>query len=255
MTLSGIVVVTGTGTGVGKTVVTAAMAALAHEAGRRVAVVKPGQTGVAVDEPGDADDVRRLTGIGDVQELVRYPDPLAPATAARLAGLPPLDLEATAARLAMLAAHRDLVLVEGAGGLLVRYDERGRGMAELAAALDAPMVVVADPRLGTLNHTALTLEAMAHRGLELADVVLGSWPEAPDLAARSNLADLQDLAGRPLGGALAAGAGSAAPAGFLALARAGLSPAWGGSFDAADFTRRHSPLGSAPSRPDGSRTS
>ena len=161
---------------------------------------------------------------------------------------------APAPRHAFVRRHGRGMLL-GAGGLLVRYDERGRGMAELAAALDAPMVVVADPRLGTLNHTALTLEAMAHRGLELADVVLGSWPEAPDLAARSNLADLQDLAGRPLGGALAAGAGSAAPAGFLALARAGLSPAWGGSFDAADFTRRHSPLGSAPSRPDGSRTS
>lgn len=250
-----VVVVTGTGTGVGKTVVTAAIAALAHEAGRRVAVVKPGQTGVAVDEPGDADDVRRLTGIGDVQELVRYPDPLAPAAAARLAGLPPLDLEATSARLAMLAAHRDLVLVEGAGGLLVHYDERGRGMAELASALSAPLVVVADPRLGTLNHTALTLEAMTRRHLELADVVLGSWPDEPDLAARSNLADLQDLAGRPLGGAIAAGAGGAEPAAFLALARAGLSPAWGGDFDAADFTRRHSPEGSAPSRPDGSRTS
>ena len=83
-----ILVITGTGTDVGKTVVTAAIAALARDRGSRVAVVKPGQTGVGVGEPGDLDAVRRLSLIDDLHEHVRYPDPLAPAAAARVSGLP-----------------------------------------------------------------------------------------------------------------------------------------------------------------------
>ena len=84
-------VVTGTGTGVGKTVVTAAVAALAAARGSRVAVVKPAQTGVGGDEPGDLAEVRRLAGVTDLHELARYPDPLSPAAAARHCGLDPLD--------------------------------------------------------------------------------------------------------------------------------------------------------------------
>jgi dethiobiotin synthetase len=78
-----VLVVTGTGTGVGKTVVTAAVAALAAARGSRVAVVKPAQTGVDADEPGDLAEVRRLAGVTDLHELARYPDPLSPAAAAR----------------------------------------------------------------------------------------------------------------------------------------------------------------------------
>ena len=156
---------TGTGTGVGKTVVTAAVAALAAARGSRVAVVKPAQTGVGADEPGDLADVRRLAGVTDLHELARYPDPLSPAAAARHSGLDPLDLRSVAARVRELADDRDLVLVEGAGGLLVRYDEEGATVADLAHELAADVLVVVDPSLGTLNHTALTLEAMAHRGL------------------------------------------------------------------------------------------
>ena len=236
-----IVLVTGTGTGVGKTVVTAALAATSRADGRRVAVVKPGQTGVGPDEAGDVDDVSRLSGCDDVHELVRYPDPLAPATAARRSGRPALDLGTAAAAVLALAADHDLVLVEGAGGLLVRFDPVGRGLADLAAALGAPLVLVAHPSLGTLNHTALTLEAMASRGLALAGLVLGTWPAEPDLAARCNLADLEDLAGGPLAGALPEGAGALDRAAFLAVARAGLAPAWGGHFDAADFRQTWTP--------------
>ncbi|GAA4338765.1 hypothetical protein GCM10023178_52090 [Actinomadura luteofluorescens] len=69
-------------------------------------------------------------------------------------------------------------------------------------------MVVARPDLGTLNHTALTLEAMAHRGVQLAGVVIGAWPDDPDLAMRSNIRDLETIAARPLSGALPAGAGA-----------------------------------------------
>ena len=203
-----VLVVSGTGTGVGKTVVTAAVAALAAARGTAVAVVKPAQTGVGPGEPGDLDDVRRLAGVTDLHEHARFPDPLSPAAAARRSGRPlRRPARRARARVRELAQDRGLVLVEGAGGLLVRYDEDGATIADLARDLAAPVLVVAEPSLGTLNHTALTLEAMAHRGLALAGLVLGSWPAEPDLACRSNVRDLETLAARPLAGALRAGAG------------------------------------------------
>jgi dethiobiotin synthetase len=121
----------------------------------------------------------------------------------------------------------------------VRYDEDGTTLADLARELRAPVLLVADPALGTLNHTALTLESMAARGIEPAGVVLGSWPETPDLAMRSNIRDLEMLAARPLAGAIAADAGALDPAEFLLAARAGLSPAFGGVFDPTAFRERH----------------
>src|SRR5690606_20807575 len=107
--------------------------------------------------------------------------------------------------------------------------------ADLARWLGAAAVVVARADLGTLNHTALTLEAMAHRGVQLAGVVVGAWPDEPDLAMRSNVRDLETIAARPLAGALPAGAGALDPAEFLVAAHRGLAPSFGGGFDAAAF--------------------
>ena len=222
-----ILVVTGTGTGVGKTVVTAAIAALARSRGLRVAVVKPAQTGVGPDTP-DLDTVRRLSGVTDTHELARYPDPLSPEAAARVSGLLPLDMAAAVEYVATLAEARDLVLVEGAGGLLVRYDPAGATIADLAAELSAPALVVTAAGLGTLNHTALTCEALAARKIINAGVVIGSRPGDPGLAELTNLADLEVVAGEPLAGALPAGSGELEPAEFLAVARAGLGPRLGG---------------------------
>ncbi|WP_432925882.1 dethiobiotin synthase [Microbispora sp. CA-135349] len=230
-----ILVVTGTDTGVGKTVVTAALAALARERGATVAVVKPAQTGVAVGERGDLDEVIRLSGVTTTFEMTRYPDPLSPAAAARVSGMPPLSLASAAARIGELAESHRLVLVEGAGGLLVRYDEEGGTLADLARRLHAPVLVVARAALGTLNHTALTLEAAAGRGLDLAGVVIGSWPADPGLAERSNVGDLEMLAARPLSGALPEGAGALRRDAFARAARAGLAPTLGGMFDPARF--------------------
>ncbi|MDX3160192.1 dethiobiotin synthase, partial [Streptomyces scabiei] len=185
-----VLVVTGTGTEVGKTVTTAAVAAVALASGRSVAVLKPAQTGVRPDERGDADEVARLAGAVTVRELARYPEPLAPATAARRAGLPAVHPEDVAEAAAKLAADHDLVLVEGAGGLLVRFDETGGTLADTARLLGAPVLLVASAGLGTLNTTELTARELAVREVELAGVVIGSWPEVPDLASRCNLADL-----------------------------------------------------------------
>lgn len=234
--ITGTLFVTGTGTGVGKTIVTAAVAALAAAAGQRVAVVKLAQTGVH-DGPGsdtpDLETVTRLSGVTDTHELARFPDPLSPEAAARVSGLPPVDFARAAALTADLAETRDLVLVEGAGGLLVRYDDGGATIADLATVLneqglDAPALVVTAAGLGTLNHTALTLEAAAARKVRTAGVVVGSWPRRPGLAERENLADLETLASGPLAGLLPEGSGSLPPAEFLAVARDGLGPALGG---------------------------
>ncbi|MDP9865275.1 MULTISPECIES: dethiobiotin synthase [Streptosporangium] len=232
-----ILVVTGTDTGVGKTIVTAAVASLARERGVPVAVVKPAQTGVGETEPGDLDDVIRLSGVTSTFEFARFPDPLSPAAAARTAGLPPVSLTQAAARIEELAESHRLVVVEGAGGLLVRFDEEGATLADLARELSAPVLLVTRAALGTLNHTALTLEAMAHRGLEPAGVVIGSWPAAPDLAERCNVADLEMLAARPLAGVLPEGAGALGREDFARTAHAGLSPVLGGGFDPSAFRR------------------
>lgn len=236
--IRGPLIVTGTGTGVGKTVVTAALAALAVAAGRRVAVLKPAQTGVRPGEPGDVDEVRRLVGPAvTCQELARYPDPLAPATAARRVGALPVMPVAVATATRELAALHDLVLVEGAGGLLVHLDSAGGTLADVATILGAPVLVVAAAELGTLNHAALTVEALCTRGLSCIGVVIGAWPERPDLAARCNLADLPAVTGLSLLGALPEGAGRRAPVEFLATARRGLAAELGGIWGSDDPTR------------------
>ncbi|MGE3284860.1 MAG: dethiobiotin synthase [Pseudonocardia sp.] len=225
-----VLVVTGTGTGVGKTVVTAAVAALATS---RVAALKPAQTGVGPGEPGDVDEIARLAPGVAVHELARYPDPLAPATAAARARRPPVTAAGAASCARRLAADHDLVLVEGAGGLLVRLAGTDT-LADVAALLRASVLVVAAAGLGTLNHTALTVEALRCRGLTCAGVVIGSWPAAPGLAERCNLTDLPAVTGVPLLGAVPAGAGALAAAEFVEVARHSLAAALGGGWQTPD---------------------
>ncbi|WP_017536840.1 dethiobiotin synthase [Nocardiopsis halophila] len=221
-----VVLVAGTGTGVGKTVCTAALAALGVRSGRRVAVLKPAQTGVAPGEAGDAEEVARLVPGATVRELVRYPDPLAPAVAARRARMPGLSAERAARAAADLHGGHDLVLVEGAGGLLVRWDEAGATLADVAVRLSAPVLLVARAGLGTLNETALTAEALRRRRIECTGVVIGSWPREPGLAERCNLGDLPAEAGAPLLGALPEAMAGLEPGEFAACAEKALGLAW-----------------------------
>ncbi|MFJ2213498.1 dethiobiotin synthase [Streptomyces sp. NPDC101062] len=230
------VIVSGTGTEIGKTVVTAAVAAAALARGRTVAVLKPAQTGMDPGEPGDAAEVVRLAGPVTAVELGRYPEPLAPATAALRAGAEPVRPGEIAAAAAKLAVEHDLVLVEGSGGLLVRFDAAGATLADAARLLGAPVLMVAQAGLGTLNATALTAEALRTRSLTPLGVVIGSWPDEPGLAARCNLADLPEAAGAPLLGAVPAGAGALDPADFRARAATWLAPELDGGWDAAAFT-------------------
>lgn len=224
-------VLTGTGTGVGKTVVAAAVAAVALAKRRSVAVLKPAQTGLQPGEPGDVDEVTRLVG-DDVTtwELARFPDPLAPATAARRAGIMPVTPKQVAAAAVELARGHDLVLVEGAGGLLVPMGLRPSGgpwtVADLAVSLDAQAVVVSRAGLGTLNHTALTLEALDRRGVS-AGVVLGAWPPEPELVHWENLTELLPT----MVGALPDGAGAMDPGVFQRSAPGWLTPPLYGVLD------------------------
>ena len=203
--MSRIVVITGTDTDIGKTIVTAALAVRAAATGT-VVMVKPVQTGVGPHDAGDAGEVHRLTGCA-AQEFTALPDPLAPDTAALIRGtfLPPIGEYAD--RIRVLAEFHDTVLVEGAGGLLVRLDRAGGTILDLAADLAAEVVVVTSPRLGTLNHTELTVNALRARGIEPAGLVIGAWPAQPELAEECNADDLPRLTGVPVIATVPAGAG------------------------------------------------
>jgi len=226
-----VLIVTGTGTDVGKTVVTAALAACAPGG---VAVVKPAQTGVEPGEPGDLAEVTRLSGVEAVFEFARYPDPLSPDRAARTSGLPALTLAETVRRVVELDAHNGLVLVEGAGGLLVPFDVGGWTLVDLARDLHAPLLVVTQAGLGTINHTALTVQAISTARLDLAGIVIGSWPDEPGLAERCNAVDLAAMApGGELAGVLPAG--MATMRDFAQRARTALGPRFGGTFDPVAF--------------------
>jgi dethiobiotin synthetase len=226
----GIVLVTGTDTDVGKTIVTSAIAAAAQATGLRVAVIKPGQTGTSDGRPTDIDVVNRLAAPHTARALASYPDPLAPLSAARVANLPPLELYEVVDAVRAEALKHDLVLVEGAGGLLVSMGVRPSGdpwtFADLATTLGVGTIVVSRAGLGTLNHTALTLEALARRGVP-AGVVLGAWPHEPELVHWANLSELLPH----LVGAIPAGAGAMDPGVFQRSASGWLTPALYGVLD------------------------
>jgi len=213
--------VTGTDTEVGKTVATATLAVGLLAQGRSPYVIKPAQTGVTADEPGDLDEVRRLAGAVPGHEGVRLAAPLAPDTAARLEGaeLPSLAEQRDAI---LEAAQNHDVLVEGAGGVLVPLGNAWN-LLDLAQTVahggaEVGFVVVARAGLGTLNHSGLTVQAIQNRSLYVHGLVIGSWPAEPDLAAEQNLLDLPLLTGVPLLGRIPADAGRLSGADFAAQA-------------------------------------
>jgi len=231
MKLPPVILVTGTDTGVGKTITTAALAAVLHGTGRSVAVYKPCQSGAAAGD-SDAAEIVRLAGPVTAEAGVVLQEPLAPVAAAAVDGTLLPAVAAHARRVRELAGTYDHVLVEGAGGLLVELDSDGGTLADLGTVLAgsvlagsllaAAFVLVARPALGTLNHTALTLEALQARKLKVLGVVLGSWPGIPDTVHHSNRQVLGSLP-VPLLGALPERASELSPADFRAGAAAWLN--------------------------------
>lgn len=218
-----VLVVTGTGTGVGKTIATAALACHARIAGIDVAVCKPVQTGTRNGDD-DLGEVARLSGVSELQSLATFPEPLAPLAAAQRVGA---GLPARAALMDTVTAldrPGRLTLVEGAGGLLVEIGADGLTLRDLAADLGAQVLTVVAPGLGTLNHTALTLEALAGPKILSSGLVIGAWPAEPGVAEVDNAEALARLA--PLRARLPAGLGAVTVPEFESVSAAAFDRAW-----------------------------
>lgn len=206
--------VTGTDTGCGKTAVACALARSLSAAGKRVRVLKPIETGCVGGVPADA--LALADAAGDdapVERLCPYrlAIPAAPEVAARAENIA-IALAPIEAALARARGDADLVIVEGAGGLLVPISP-GLDMAGLASHLRLPILVVARAALGTINHTLLTLEAARARGLRVLGVVVSHACAGLSRADRQNLDLLLERLPVPLLGELPFGARQL-PAGF-----------------------------------------
>jgi dethiobiotin synthetase len=210
------VFVTGTGTGVGKSVVAAALCAALAARGERVAAFKPAVTGLdepAGEWPPDHELLAAAAGAGQSPVEVaphRFGPPLSPHLAAELSGetIEPALLVA-AARGAGRGA--DAVVCEGVGGLLVPITP-GYVVRDLAVDLGLPLVVAARTGLGTINHTLLTVESARAAGLAVAGVVMTPWTSRPAPIEASNRATIERLGGVPVSGLPPTGPGSLAAA-------------------------------------------
>ncbi len=197
--------ITGTDTGVGKTVIAGALAMLLRERGRRVGVFKPVATGCRRDVrlglvSEDAEFLAHCAESEDTLETinpVRYAGDLAPMVAAERSKRP-IDWPAIHAAFDRIRSHTDAVVVEGAGGLLTPIDA-SHNMADLAATLELPLIMVARPGLGTINHTLLTLEAARARNLTVAAVVVNGYrPSSATVAEETNPDVIARLARIPI---------------------------------------------------------
>ena len=194
-----VLLVTGTDTGVGKTWVSCGVLRAARAAGLRVAARKPAETGCDADATGklvgaDAVALHAAAGADEPLEAVcpiRLPDPLAPSFAARRAGVA-IDVREVAASCRRRAREVDLLLVEGAGGLLVPLAGR-YAFADLARELDARLLLVVGARLGAINHALLSLELAATRGLPVAGIVVNHFSATRDLATDTLADSLREL--------------------------------------------------------------
>lgn len=191
--------VTGTDTGVGKTLISVALLHALSASGRRVAGFKPVAAGC--DAQGRNDDVRALQAAGTPQlsaaqiNPYRFAPAIAPHLAAQQAGIE-IDLAHIMQRYHALAAEVDTVIVEGVGGFVVPLN-RTQTTADLAQQLGLPVILVVGLRLGCLNHALLTRQAIAACGLEcagwVANVLVPAMPFLED-----NIAALRERLDAPL---------------------------------------------------------
>lgn len=184
--------VTGTDTGVGKTVIAGAIADWFRRQGRRVAVCKPAGSGCVRRREGlvseDAEFLAHCADSSHPLDLicpVRYAEPLAPAIAAERA-TEPLDWELIDRAIQMMSKGSDVIVVEGVGGLMVPMDAK-HTFLDVARWLKLSAVVVARPNLGTINHSLLTVNALRAAGVKVAGVVINRYPaQSADVAAETN---------------------------------------------------------------------
>lgn len=194
--------VTGTDTGVGKTIVTAALARLLREQGVDVGVMKPVTSGCI--ERGDSlvsEDAELLTWAAGVpldEECAPYclRAPIAPSVAASRENVR-IDFSRIRNAFETLLTRHDFVLIEGAGGLMVPLSG-GLMVADLVLALKLPLLVVARPNLGTINHTVLTCFAAKQLGIDVRGTIVNSYPDKPDTAEEYAPHLIDSLSGAPL---------------------------------------------------------
>jgi dethiobiotin synthetase len=199
--------ITGTDTGVGKTFVACALAVFLRDAGYRVGVMKPAETGCAQSDgtlmPEDAILLKEASGCGEPIEKIcpyRLPEPLAPSVAAERAGVK-IDVDHLMAVYDDIRSKHDVTLVEGAGGLMVPLLP-AYTYADFAAVLKLPVIVVAANKLGAINHLLLTLEHASCKGLRVLGYILNEVESTPSLAAETNRAALSFLTAVPCLGEL-----------------------------------------------------
>lgn len=199
------VFVTGTDTGVGKTVVTAALARHLHYRGLDVGVMKPAETGV--DDPArpgaDASLLQWAASSTDDPTLIapyRLRAPLAPSLAAEAESIR-IDLAHLVATARSLSNRHDFTLIEGAGGLMVPL-AGGLLVADLVVQLGLPLLIVCRAGLGTINHTLLTVHAARTMGIPLAGFIINGMPLQPDAAEAMAPHHLASLASADLLGVL-----------------------------------------------------
>lgn len=194
------VFITGTDSGVGKTVVAAGLAAALRAQGWDVGVMKPVQTG---ERPGDAAFLGQAAGVGDPLELINpcyLGAPLAPAVAASL-GYGRVDIPLILEAFRELCRRHQFLVVEGIGGLLVPLQD-GFYVADLIVALELPAIIVARPTLGTINHTLLTIRQAQSAGIRVLGTVISGYPQKPDLAEETNPQAIERYSHRPVLGIL-----------------------------------------------------
>jgi len=232
--------ITGTDTGVGKTVVSAALAWNMKQAGKKVAVMKPIQTGTNLDGIMDIEFIQKLLGTNYFLEVVcpyRFPHPLAPLVAANQVG-DAIDVDRIRSAFSELSSNHDVVIVEGAGGLLVPITETYL-MSDLAIDLDLGLIIVIRPGLGTLNHTLLSVEYARSRGLKILGIVINNFPDNPTICERTNPELLLDMTGVPLLGVLPYDPEVSVEKGRVGklrdIAASSFSPEFGGSFVVREF--------------------
>ena len=232
------IIITGTDTGVGKTVITAALALSLKNTGLNVGVMKPLQSGSSLPGLTDIEFLRMVLGETSPDDCVySFEAPLSPHAAAALSG-ETIDIDRIKSAYGRIASARDVVLVEGAGGLLVPILEDYL-MADLARNLSLPLLVVARPGLGTVNHTSLTIECARMRGLAVLGVVINAFPDSPGLAEKMNPSAIKKQTGAPLLGvnpedpSLNVAEGS--PGAMERLTPRAFAPVFGGSFDEGKF--------------------
>ena len=237
--------ITGTDTGVGKTVVTAALASLLEKKGLKVGVIKPFQTGTELEGLGDAEFIYGfLEKDYDLSEVspCRFRAPLSPYRAAMLEGAA-VPLQYVLNHVGDYISRHDITLVEGAGGICVPVTSDYM-MADLAFDLNASLIIVARPGLGTLNHTALSIQYAERKDVRVLGIVINGFPESPDIASKTNPAVLREVFSANLLGVLPFLSGIEVESGAFSGLREGVEnyfcPLFGGSFCVENFLEKFS---------------